>query len=161
MKTELVLNIQSPTFLSWKASFKVDIAKMSPNPGSISLQMDRVDSISVGASAHMSDIAFKQLEVSVQQKLFSQPARKEVKGPFGQIIADYKKKVEKIRGKNGGRLLFLFAAKSFFFAAYCNIWDQPTTGELEILDLVVRTKVLGLKNLSSVPFTVPGTSLLF
>ena len=76
MKTELVLNIQSPTFLSWKSSFKVDIAKMSPNPGSISLQMDRVDSISVGASAHMSDIAFKQLEVSVQQKLFSQPARK-------------------------------------------------------------------------------------
>ena len=82
--------------------------------GSISLQMDRVDSISVGASAHMSDIAFKQLEVSVRQKLFSQPARKELKGPFGQIIADYKKKVEKIRGKNGGRLLFLFAAKSFF-----------------------------------------------
>ena len=40
---------------------------------------------------------------------------------------------------------FSYLPQNRFFVAYCNIWDQPTTGELEILDLVVRTKVLGLK----------------
>ena len=40
---------------------------------------------------------------------------------------------------------FSYLPQNRFFAAYCNIWDQPTTGELEILDLVVRTKVFRLR----------------
>lgn len=71
------------------------------------LQIESFDSISIGVSAHMSDIAFKQLEQSVSQKLVSQTAKREVKGQFGQIIADYKKKVEVLQRKNGGKYFFI------------------------------------------------------
>jgi len=52
----------------------------------------------------MSDAAYKQLAVTIQQNLskVNEPVRKEVKGQFGKIIADYNKKVELIRMKDQG-----------------------------------------------------------
>ena len=68
------------------------------------LQAKNCDKISSGVHPYMSDAAYKQLQVSIQQNLaeINQPVRRLIKGQFGQIIADYKKKVELIGMKENG-----------------------------------------------------------
>ena len=72
------------------------------------LKVENFDKISGGVQAYMSDASYKDLEGSILQSLEKQfePIRREVKGEFGLIIADYKKKVQQIQQKKNNRDCF-------------------------------------------------------